>query len=174
MSHIVKRGGAMSSSVTFGSADTPGLTAEANKSAGSSKPKPAAAQAAAPAASSSPVVKRGGAMASSAPMSMGHVEKAAPAAAATSAAAVDTPAATSPTAAEGGGYNNVPTSDEVRGGVVSGKVNAKFSKKKDERDIRFGSTDPSLFGSTFEATGKSAPKRGGAAATNPTPSGGKK
>ena len=168
MSHIVKRGGAMSSSVTFGSADTPGLTAEANKSAGSSKPKPAAAQAAAPAASSSPVVKRGGAMASSAPMSMGHVEKA------TSAAAVDTPAATSPTAAEGGGYNNVPTSDEVRGGVVSGKVNAKFSKKKDERDIRFGSTDPSLFGSTFEATGKSAPKRGGAAATNPTPSGGKK
>ena len=87
---------------------------------------------------------------------------------------MDTTAATSPTAAEGGGYNNVPTSDEVRGGVVSGRVNAKFSKKKDERDIRFGSTDPSLFGSTFEATGKSAPKRGGAAATNPTPSGGKK
>jgi len=36
----------------------------------------------------------------------------------------------------------------------------------DERDIRFGSTDPGLFGSTFEATGKGMPKRGGAAATN--------
>lgn len=109
-------------------------------------------------------------MKSSAPMMMDDVvEKPAPTAAAPTAASSVNSSSSGQAAAEGGGFNNVPTTEEVRGGAVSGTVNAKFSKKKDERDIRFGSTDPSLFGSTFAATGKAVPKRGGAAATNPTP-----
>lgn len=87
------------------------------------------------------------------------------------AAAAPAPAAAAPAAAAATDgekkvtANGVPLT-EFTGGTVSGKINAKFTKSKDERDLRFGTTDPGLFGSTTAPTGKAMPKRGGAAATN--------